>query len=55
MNKIEINNDWKDKSHLELLDNAANSLSELGVLSKEEAENIKLAIKEQDDGEIHTS
>ena len=55
MNKIEINNDWKDKTHLELLNNAVNSLTELGVLSEYEAERIKLAIKEQDDGKTHTS
>lgn len=55
MNKIEIKKDWRDKFHLELLSNAIKSLSELGVLSEAEAENIKLTIKEQDDGQIHTS
>lgn len=55
MDKIQIKNDWKDKKHLELLNNAAESLAELGVLSEAETENIKLTIKEQDDGQIHTS
>lgn len=55
MGNIQINNGWKDKAHLELLKNAVNSLSELNVLSNEEAENIKLEIKKQDDGKIHTS
>lgn len=55
MDKIKINNDWKDEKHLELLNNATDSLAELGVLSGPEVESIKSAIKEQDDGEIHTS
>lgn len=55
MDKMKINNDWKDEKHLELLNNATNSLAELGVLSESEVKSIKKAIKEQDDGEIHTS
>lgn len=55
MDKIEIKNSWKDRFHLELLSNAVDSLYELGILPKKEAENIKLAIKEQDDGKIHSS
>lgn len=54
MDKIEIKNNWKDKVHLRLLDNAVKSLSEFGVISELEAERIKLAIKEQDDEEEHT-
>lgn len=55
MNKIAIKDNWRDKAHLELLNNATDSLAELGVLSEPEVESIKYAIKEQDDGEIHTS
>jgi hypothetical protein len=55
MSDIQISNGWKDKKHLKLLNNAANSLAELGVLSESEVKSIKQAIKEQDDGEIHTS
>lgn len=55
MDKMKINNDWKDEKHLELLNNATDSLAELGVLSESEVKSIKQAIKEQDDGEIHTS
>jgi hypothetical protein len=55
MNKIAIKDNWRDKAHLELLNNATDSLAELGVLSGPEVESIKSAIKEQDDGEIHTS
>lgn len=55
MDKMKINNDWKDEKHLELLNNATNSLAELGVLSESEVKSIKKAIKEQDDGKIHSS
>lgn len=55
MNKIAIKDNWRDKTHLELLNNATDSLAELGVLSEPEVESIKQAIKEQDDGKIHTS
>lgn len=52
MNNITVNKDWMDKAHLELLNNAANSLAEMGVISEAEIENIKDAIKGQEDGEI---
>lgn len=55
MNKVQIKNDWKDEKHLELLNNAADSLAELGVLSGAEVENIKSAIKSEKDAETHTS
>lgn len=55
MSDIQISNGWKDKKYLKLLNNAANSLAELGVLSESEVKSIKQAIKEQNDGEIHTS
>lgn len=55
MDRIQINNDWKDEKHLELLNNATNSLAELGVLSGAEVESIKSAIKLKTDAETHTS
>ena len=55
MEKIQINNEWKDEKHLELLNNATDSLAELGVLSGGESESIKSAIKSERNAETHTS
>ena len=55
MDKMKINNDWKDEKHLELLNNATDSLAELGVLSEPEVESIKSAIKSERNAETLTS
>ncbi len=55
MDKMKINNDWKDEKHLELLNNATDSLAELGVLSEPEVESIKSAIKLERNAETPTS
>lgn len=55
MNKVQIKNDWKDEKHLELLNNATDSLAELGVFSGPEVESIKSAIKSERNVETHTS
>lgn len=49
MNRIELREGWKDQQHRELLANASESLAELGVLPREEAERIKSSVLGQGD------